>query len=396
MSLALFVLNGARICCAQFSQKPIEHNDCPLVLSKSGTYSLLGTGGREQSTMRRKKNNKFSIGLDVGSSSIKIVALKRDGAGKKLRLWKYGVKSLPDATSKSSDSSLAGHIKELVTEIKIDHKQVVSSLPGTSAVVRHIQMPRMTLQEAREALKYEAAQYIPFKSEEAQMDCHILGDAASGNGETMKLMLVAARRSEAKKRVEMLGKADLVPVALDVDSLAILNAFEIAGMLSKEKDAIGLIHIGARQTNLNIIQNGQPDFTRDIEVGGGGITVAIARGLGVSLSDAEGLKVSGDAIIQPHLEIVLKSIVHQLRSSFDYYQGSSAREIKKAYISGGTSLLRDFGEFLSESVGIDTETWNPLAQIDTSDFEEDAAALEALAPLLPVAVGLASRRTDSA
>jgi len=344
--------------------------------------------------MRRRKNSKFSIGLDVGSCSVKLVALIREGGGKKLRLRKYGVKSFPEGASKSGENGVSAVIKELLSETKVDHKEVIASLPGTSAVVRHIQMPRMSLQEAREALKYEAAQYIPFKAEEAQMDCHILKDAGSEKGETMKLMLVAARKSEAKKRVEMLQQAELAPVVLDVDSIAILNAFETTGRLSDEKEAVGLIHIGARQTNLNVIQDGHPAFTRDIEVGGGGITVAIARGLGVSLADAEGLKVSGDAIIQPHLEIVLKSIVHQLRSSFDYYQGSSGREIKKVYVSGGTSLLRDLREFLSESLGIQTESWDPFEGIETSDFADDVA-LGALAPLLPVAVGLASRRIDS-
>ncbi len=345
--------------------------------------------------MGRKKNNKFSVGVDVGSSSAKVVVLARGSGGKKLKLLNYGVKSIPSGGSKSAGTEGAeAAVRELLSETKLTQREVISSLPGTSAVVRYIQMPRMTLQEAREALKYEAAQYIPFKPEEAQMDCHILDNGSKDKSETMKLMLVAARKSEAEKRVEMLQKAELTPVVLDVDSIAILNAFETTGMLSDEKEAIGVINIGARQTNLNVIQDGCPAFTRDIEVGGGGITVAIARGLGVSLADAEGLKVSGDAIIQPHLEIVLKSIVHQLRSSFDYYQGSSGKEVKKVYMSGGTSLLRGAGEFLTESLGIPAEPWDPFAGIESSDFENDPA-LKALAPLLTVAVGLASRRTDS-
>jgi type IV pilus assembly protein PilM len=344
--------------------------------------------------MFRKKNKKVSIGLDVGSFSVKVVALIREGGGKRLRLWRYGVKTIPRGMSKCSDGDIVKLIRELLLETKLDHNEVISSLPGTSAVVRYIDMPRMTLQEAREALKYEAGQYIPFKAEEAQMDCHVLNDLPGDKSESMRLMLVAARRSDAKKRVEMLRQAELTPVVLDVDSIAILNAFETTGMLSAQKGAIGLINIGARQSNLNVAQDGHPAFTRDIEVGGGGITVAIARGLGVNLSDAEGLKVSGDAIIQPHLEIVLKSIVHQLRSSFDYYQGSSGKEVKKVYISGGTSLLRGLADFLTDSLGIATEPWDPFQGIDTSDFEGDAA-LGFLAPLLAVAVGLASRRTDS-
>jgi type IV pilus assembly protein PilM len=343
--------------------------------------------------MLRKKGKNLSIGLDVGSSSIKLVSLLHENGGKKLRLWKYGVKSIPANSGKPSEETTVSLIKELYSELKLDRKEIISALPGTSAVVRYIQMPRMTLQEAKDALKYEAGQYIPFKVEEAQTDCHILDGASTDKSATMKLILVATRKSEAKRRVEMLQEADLSPVILDVDSLAILNAFESTGTASQESEAVGLINIGARQTNLNVLQDGYPALTRDIEVGGGGITVAIARGLGVSLADAEGLKVSGDAIIQPHLEIVLRSIVHQLRSSFDYYQGKSGREVKKVYITGGTSLLSGLKEFLTESLGVSAETWDSLQGIDTSDFEEDDA-LKPLTPLLTVAVGLACRRME--
>jgi type IV pilus assembly protein PilM len=345
---------------------------------------------------KSKKARKVSVGLDIGSSSVKLVALAREGGDKRLKLWRYGVKSIPVCSGKSSESDPSiGHlVKELYGETKIESKDVIAAIPGISAVVRYIQMPRMTLQEAREALRYEAAQYIPFKAEEAQMDCHILNGASSQRDNTMKLMLVATRTSEAERRVEALKTAGISPVILDVDSLAILNAFETTGIHSREGEAIGLINIGSRQTNLSVIQDGHPAFTRDVEVGGGGITVAIARGLGISLADAEGLKVSGDAIIQPHLEIVLRSIVHQLRSSFDYYQGTSGKEVKKVYISGGTSLLKSLIEFLMDSLGIPVEPWDPLQGIETSAFKDDAA-LHHLAPLLPVAVGLASRRIIS-
>lgn len=341
-----------------------------------------------------RKNGKLSVGLDVGSSSVKLVALTREGGERNLRLRKYGVRVLPSASEGSSDEATPRAIRELYAEIGLTVSEVISAIPGTCAVVRYIQMPSMTLPEAREALKYEAGQYIPFKVEEARMDCHILNGNGAPQRETMKLMLVATRTTDAERRVEMLKAAGLSPVILDVDSLAVLNAFETMGPSGEEPDVIGLIHLGSRQTNLSVLQNGTPVFTRDVEVGGGGITVAIARGLGISLSDAEGLKVSGDAIIQPHLEIVLRSIVHQLRSSFDYYQGNSGKEVKKVYVSGGTSLLSSLTEFLSDSLGIPVVSWSPLQGIDTSDFENDSA-LHSLSPILTVAVGLASRRMSS-
>ncbi len=339
----------------------------------------------------KKKVSKISVGLDIGSSSLKLVALIYNGGDKRPKLWKYGVKAIPADCDKSSDQDVGELVKELYAETRVDLKEAIVAIPGTSSVVRYIQMPRMTVQEAKEALRYEAAQYIPFKAEEAQMDCHILNGTSAQKTERMRLMLVATRTSDAERRVEALKAAGVSPVILDVDSLAILNAFGTTGIQSREKDAIALINIGSRQTNLNVIQDGHPAFTRDVEVGGGGITVAIARGLGISLADAEGLKVSGDAIIQPHLEIVLRSIVHQLRSSFDYYQGSSGKEVKKVYISGGASLLKSLREYLTESLGVPVEPWDPLQGIETSAFKDDPA-LHHLAPLLAVAVGLASRR----
>ena len=337
-----------------------------------------------------KKGGTLSVGLDVGSSSIKLVALIREHGGKELKLWRYGVKRVIRSAGGLSSATAVGLIRELYAEMGIDLKEVISAIPGTSAVIRYIQMPRMSLQEARAALKYEAAQYVPFPAEEARMDLHILEGASTQKGGAMAIMLVATRKREVERPVAMLEAAGLCPVILDVDSLAVLNAFETTGLLSEEKEAIGLVNIGARQTNFNVIHGGCPAFTRDVEVGGECITDAIAQGLGISPADAENLKLFGDPIIQPHLDIGLRSIVHQLRSSLDYYQDNSGNEVKKMYISGGTSLLSALVAFLTDSLGIPVEPWNPFQGIGISGFENDDA-LRSLAPILTVAVGLASR-----
>jgi type IV pilus assembly protein PilM len=337
-----------------------------------------------------KKGSTLSVGLDLGSSSIKLVALIREHGGKELKLWRYGVKSVLRSAGGPSNATTVKVIRELYAETKIELAKVISAIPGTSAVVRYIQMPRMSLPEARAALKYEAAQHIPFAAEEARMDLHILEGATTQTGGTMVVMLVATRKCELERRVAMLESAGLCPVILDVDSLAVLNAFETTGLLSEEKEAIGLVNIGARQTNFNVIHGGCAAFTRDVEVGGECITDAISQGLGISPADAENLKLSGDLIIQPHLEIGLRSVGRHLRSSLDYYQENSGNEIKKIYISGGTSLLSALVAFLTDSLGIPIEPWNPLRGIDISGFENDDG-LRSLAPILTVAVGLASR-----
>lgn len=355
---------------------------------------VLGKGGARKHALFGgfRKAKRVSVGLDVGSSSIKLVALVRESGNRSYRLLKYGVRRIPAVSGEPTKQNTSNLIRELFAETKIDCKDVIAAVPGTSAVVRYIQMPKMTLQEARNALRYEASQYIPFRAEEARMDYHILNGALGQADDMMKMMLVATRTSEAERRLEVLKAAGLSPLVLDVDSLALLNAFETTGIPGETPGSIALIHLGSRQTHLSVVQDGCPAFTRDMEAGGETLTEAISRGLGLSLAEAEAVKVSGDAIIRPHLESPLRSLAGQLRSSLDYYQGKSGNGGSKVYLSGGTSLLKPLGQFLSESLGIPAEKWNPFQGIDTSDFVEDSN-LRHIGPVLAVAVGLAIRKS---
>jgi type IV pilus assembly protein PilM len=172
-------------------------------------------------------------------------------------------------------------IRELFAETKAVCSEVVAAVPGSFAVVRYIQMPKMPLHEARSALRYEASQYIPFRAEEARIDCDILNGAICPADDMMKIMLVATRTSEVEKCLELLKAAGLSPLVLDVDSVAVLNAFEATGISAAAPGDIAVIHIGGSQTHLSVIQGGCPAFTRDIEVGGDTLTAAVARGMWV-------------------------------------------------------------------------------------------------------------------
>ncbi len=355
---------------------------------------LSGKGGAERHALFRglRKTKRISIGLDVGTTSIKLVALSRQRGNRGYRLLNYGVKQIPSVSDEATKPTVPGLIQQLFSETGTSCKDVISAVPGASAVVRYIQMPRMTLPEAREALRYEATQYIPFRREEARLDCHILDEASDPANDMMKMILVATRASEAEERLAVLRAAGLTPLALDVDSLAILNAFEVAGVSGEGRGGIALIHVGGNQTHLSVVQDGSPAFTRDMETGGETLTAAISSGLGVSRMEAEALKISGDAAIRPHLESPLRSLANQLRSSLDYYQGKSGSGVAKAALSGGASLLDSIEKSLSGWLGIPVEKWNPFQGIDASDFAEDSS-FSRIRPVLAVAVGLAVRRS---
>jgi type IV pilus assembly protein PilM len=208
----------------------------------------------------------------------------------------------------------------------------------------------------------------------------------------MKMMIVATRTSEAEKRLEALKAAGLSPLVLDVDSLAIVNAFEVAGISGVDPGGTALIHFGGRQTHLSVVQGGRPAFTRDIEVGGETLIAALAHGLGLNLTEGETLKASGDATIRPHLEPALSSLAGQLRSSLDDYQWVSGERLDKVYIGGGTSLFKPLPQFLSDSLDISAEKWDPFQSIYSSDFIGDST-LRHISPVVAVDVGLANRRS---
>lgn len=353
---------------------------------------LLGKRGAPKHTLLGvfRKARRVHLGLDVGSSSVKFVAVGSESGSRSCRLLKYGATRIPPVSGETTELDTSNLIRELLAETQLPCEDLTAAVPGSSTVVRYIHIPKMTLQEARSALRYEASQYIPFRAEEARMDCHILDGAVSPEADMMKIMVVATRISEAEKRLQLLKAAGLSPLVLDVDSVAVLNAFEATGIASGAHGGVALIHIGSRQTHLSVLHDGCPAFTREMEVGGEMLTAAIARGLGTPLADAEALKVSGDPSAASPLEAPLRSLAGQFRSSLDYYQGKSGSGVSRVYISGGTSLLDPLGTSLSETLSVPVERWDPFQSMDTSDFAEDSN-LRHTAPVFAVAVGLAIR-----
>jgi len=337
-----------------------------------------------------KKRKRMAVGVDIGSRAIKVVALEGD-AKRKFRLKGYSVMATPNTTDPASDKAVGEVVRAAFAEIRTDDKRVRVSVSGNTVVVRYIRMPEMALEELRSSIRYEAGQHIPFDVKEVELDCAILRPATNGDGK-MDVMLVAARKSACERIVNILKGAGLTPGCIDVDPVATINAF----MLTRGDDLdkpTALLNIGAKHSTVSILQNGIPTFTRSIEIGGEGLSLAIARGLGVEPEEAERLKVFGDPLVQPHLAMVLNSIVRQVRTSFDYFEGLAGRTVAVLYLSGGTSMLVGLREFLRDALGVPASEWNPLDGIETAECSDDEK-LESVAPTLDVAVGLAARTVE--
>jgi len=224
--------------------------------------------------------NKQLVGLDIGSSAIKLVQLK-DVKGR-YSLQKFGIKPLEPEVIVDGTVMDAGRvvtaIKELMEETGVKLRNVAISVSGHSVIVKKIFLPPMGDDELETEVRLAAEQYIPFDLNEVNLDYHVVNAAEqSEDGQVqMSVLLVAAKKDKVNELTELVKGAGLVPNVLDVDAFAVENMYGINYEEDTDEMA-ALINIGASVMNINILRGGTSLFTRDIAVGGSGYSEAIQR-----------------------------------------------------------------------------------------------------------------------
>src|SRR5687767_13992238 len=230
------------------------------------------------------------VGLDIGSSGIKIVQLK-ESRGRYI-LQKFGFKPLePEVIVDGTvmdEGRVVSAIKELFEETKIRVKQVAVSISGHAVIIKKISLPPMPDEELEGQVRLAAEQYIPFDINEVNIDFHSMNpNEQSDDGQSqMSLLLVAAKKDNVTELSELVKSAGLNPVILDVDAFAIENMYGINYPPSPE-DIVALVNIGASVMNVNIVRDETSLLTRDISIGGNRYTEAIQREMGVPYEEAE-------------------------------------------------------------------------------------------------------------
>lgn len=322
------------------------------------------------------------IGLDIGSTSVKGVLVSRTPGG--FKLIRCALKPLAPAASGPQRTEA---IQEVFKVVKSREARVVTALGGAGAVVRSIVLPEMSAQELKAALSFEAEKYIPFKVTEAFFDSVILGKRPPGR---MEVLLAAARKELVQAHLQMLSSMNLVPDVIDVEALALVNAWEVARPAGAS-GVIGLIHIGARGTILVFFNGSQMQFTREIPVGGDVFTQAIAQGLQIDPAKAEAIKCRpGDRLpdVRAAVQTSWEDWLSQSRVSFDFYENQFGSRVERIYLSGGSARLVDLQEKVKEAMGLPIEEWNPLTAL-ASDL--DTQQMKSSGPALAIALGLAVR-----
>ena len=348
----------------------------------------------------RLLKSKEVVGVDVGTSAVKIVELKETSKG--FQLENFAVGAIPPQAIVDGAIMDAGAIVDtlmsLVREYKIKRKQACMGLSGHSVIVKKISLPAMSEDELEESIHWEAEQYIPFDIDDVNLDFQILDTAEPVEEGKMDVLLVAVKRDKIDEYTSVVMQAGMSPVIVDLDAFALQNAYEINYEVVPDKN-IALVNVGAGIMNINVLRNGMSTFTRDISIGGNQYTEAIQKGLHVSVEDAEKLK-TGEVIAEVDAEAVRgimgsvnENLSVEIQRSFDFFRATSTdQDVDTIILSGGCALIGGLDEFLKSRLGINIEICDPFQSIIVNEKKFDPQYIARHAPTAAVAMGLALRK----
>ena len=346
--------------------------------------------------------SKNVVGLDIGSSAVKLVELKEKKGGA-FELVKMGLERLsPEAIVDGSimDSSLVVEtISRLNSEKAIKNSNYATSLSGHSVIIKKISLPAMSPEELAESIQWEAEQYIPFDINDVNLDYVPL---TSGSGDNIDVILVAVKKEKINDYTSVISQTGKVPVLVDVDAFALQNAYEMNYPVSEGK-VLALVNVGASVTNVNVLSGSTSMFWRDITFGGNQYTDAIQREMSLSFEQAEDLKKGqavGDRTVQqviPILNSVSEDFSGELRKTLDFFTATSgADRVDEIVLAGGGSGVLNLDATLRDKFGIPVTIMDPFKKVTVDEKVFNPEQLADLGPSMAIAVGLAMRKLGDA
>jgi type IV pilus assembly protein PilM len=345
--------------------------------------------------------SKEMIGLDIGSSSIKLAHIK--AVGKDYSVKKFGVYPLPpdaivDGAIMDHASVIEG-IKTALRDLKVREKEVATSLSGHSVIIKKVVLPTTTPEELEESIQWEVEQYIPFDIKDVKIDFQVIG-ALKEDPSKMDVLLVAVKTDLINDYISVVKDAGLSPAIVDIDSIAAGNAFEFCHPVSEEQVPM-VINVGASFMNVNILHSGVPLFTRDVPMGGGMYTTEIQKQLAVSFDTAEALKIgtkSADDRADKLAEImktVSNVLATEAQRSYNFFSATYPdRLVTKVFLTGGAAKSRFLKEMMAEKIGVEVEMFNAFEGLSLDDRLVDPAVVALHTTAATVAIGLALRNLE--
>ncbi|WP_315973055.1 pilus assembly protein PilM [Cellvibrio sp. QJXJ] len=348
-----------------------------------------------------EKKAKPVIGLDISSTSVKLLELNR--IGDRYHVESYTVKALPPNAvvekNIADPAAVAEVIRSMVKQSKTKLKHAAVAVAGSAVITKMIDMPMDLSDDAMESqIAAEADQYIPFPLEEVMLDFEVQG-ISPRNPDQVEVLLAACRRENVDVRQQVLNDADLVAEKIDIEAYCMERAFELIAeqLEDQEGQVVAIIDIGATMTTLSVLVDGKTVYTREQLFGGRQLTEEIQRRYGLSREEAGLAKKQGGLPDDYEMEVLAPfkdAVVQQVTRSLQFFfSASQYNDVDYIILAGGVASLEGLVGLIEEKLGTQTVVANPFARMSVSS-RVNAVSLANDAPALMIVTGLAMRSFD--
>ncbi len=341
------------------------------------------------------------IGLDISSSSVKLVELGQTAAGdyvlERFASEPFEKGWITDGQIEKFDE-VAAAVKRVVSKSGSQTKQAVMAMPQSAVITKKIMLPAGLREEEMELqVESEANQYIPFSLDEVSLDFCVIGPSPTSAGD-VEVLIAASRKDRVQDRQALAEAAGLKPVVLDIESHASRLAMGrvVSALPNEGRDAlVALFEIGADTTSLKVLRDDEMLYDRDQAFGGSQLTQLISRQYGFSFEEAEAKKLSGDlpedyeaAILNPFVDSLSQEIGRALQY---FFTSTPHHKVHYVMLAGGTATLPGLKDRVTELTGFASNVVNPFDHMQLgSTIRETRVRRES--PSYLTACGLAMRR----
>ena len=341
------------------------------------------------------------IGLDISSSSVKLVELGQGASGEFI-LERFAAESfekgwITDGQIDKFDE-VAEAVRRVVAKSGTKTRHVVMAMPQSAVITKKIILPGGLREEELEIqVESEANQYIPFSLDEVSLDFCVVGPSPTSVGD-VEVLIAASRRDRVQDRQGLAEAAGLKPVVLDIESHASRLAMGrvIAALPNQGRDAlVALFEIGAETTSLKVLRDDDMLYDRDQAFGGSQLTQLISRQYGFSFEEAEQKKLGSDlpedfesAILVPFVDSLSQEIGRALQY---FFTSTPHHKVHYVMLAGGTATLPGLKERVTELTGFASQVVNPFESMKLGAAVREQR-LRREAPSYLTACGLAMRR----
>jgi type IV pilus assembly protein PilM len=355
------------------------------------------------SNLFKEKKGSSVIGVDVGSSSLKVVQLRKQGGAAvletygELALGPYTGAEAGTATNLPADK-IAETLKDLLREANVTTKDAGISIPFSRSLLMLVTLPRSDdPAQQKTIIELEARKYIPVPVSEVQLDWFVLPSAIPEGAEppkTMDVLLVAVHNDQLSLLQTVVQGSELAATFYEIEIFSTIRS-----VIDDPSKPILVLDIGASATKVYVVERGVVAFSHNIPQGGQDVTRTIAGAHGLSIGRAEVLKKehgfavpADDGYKRQTIELVFSRIFEEAKRALSQYELERGQAAASLVLTGGGGVTKELGAYAQNFFSLPTTMADPFAKVEAPAFMRPV--LQEIGPEFAVAVGLALRKLE--